>query len=380
MTKIALTGGTGFLGWHTRSALRDLMPNEPNIGAERIAVGSGFALSTAVDAVTGADRVIHLAGVNRGTDDEVRAGNAQFAQQLAEALARSPQPPRTVVYANSIQAGNGTVYGDAKAHAAEILAKATSEVGAEFVDVHLPNLFGEHGQPFYNSVTATFAHQLVVGAEPVLRHDRDLTLLHAQNAADVLLGRVPVTAQRDLVVQESVSGLLDRLRAMSVTYRRGEIPDISSAFDRDLFNTYRSFTFPGETPIQLTKHEDARGSFFEVIRAHGGSGQTSFSTTVPGVTRGDHFHRRKVERFIVVSGSARIRLRRLSSDHVLAFDVTGNEPVAIDMPTMWTHSIENTGTDELLTAFWTNELFDSEQPDTIPESVLVNEQAGQSRD
>lgn len=364
MTKIALTGGNGFLGWHTRAALR-----ERDIAAERIVVGGAFDLESATDAVRGADRVIHLAGVNRATEEEVREGNAFFARQLANALTVAENPPHTVVYANSIQAGNGTVYGDAKARAGEILAEAAAEIGSEFVDVRLPNLFGEHGQPFYNSVTATFAHQLVVGAEPILQHDRDLTLLHAQNAADLVLGWAPLGSQHELEERETVSGLLVRLRGIAETYAAGEIPAMLTPFERDLFNTYRSFTFPAHAPIRLTSHEDARGSFFEIIRAHGGSGQTAFSTTVPGVTRGDHFHRRKAERFVVVSGSAKIRVRKLFDDHVVEFEVTGAEPVAIDMPTMWAHSIENTGSEVLFTAFWSNDLFNPEHPDTIAEAV-----------
>lgn len=364
MTRIALTGANGFLGWHTRAALL-----ERDSAAERIVLGGAFGVEAAVAAVSQAERVIHLAGVNRATEQEVREGNACFARQLAEALTRAALPPRTLVYANSMHAGNGTAYGDAKAHAAEILAAAAAEIGATFVDLRLPNLFGEHGKPFYNSVAATFAHQLAVGAEPVLQRDRALTLLHAQHAAELLLGWLPPQAQGSLEQTETVSGLLERLRRIAETYRAGEIPPIATIFERDLFNTYRSFAFPAQAPIPLAGHEDARGSFRELVRSHAGSGQTSFSTTVPGVTRGDHVHRRKVERFVVLRGSARIRLRKLFDEHILRFDVEGGDPVAVDIPTLWTHSIENTGQDLLCTVFWTNDLFDPEHPDTIAEAV-----------
>ncbi|MDJ1372094.1 polysaccharide biosynthesis C-terminal domain-containing protein [Gulosibacter molinativorax] len=364
MATIALTGAKGFLGWHTRVALR-----ERDIAARRIILGRSFDHEAAARAVSGADRCIHLAGVNRSTDEEIREGNAYFARQLASAITSAAHPPRTVVYANSIQAGNGTVYGEAKAHAGELLATAAAQIGAGFVDIRLPNVFGEHGKPFYNSVTATFAHQLVVGAEPVLQRDRDLTLLHAQNAAELLLGFIPPDSQHDLEQRETVSGLLDRLRAMSSVYRRGEIPPLLTPFDRDLFNTYRSFTFPGWAPLSLTKNEDARGSYVEVLRAHGGTGQTSVSTTVPGAVRGQHFHRRKVERLVVLRGSALVRTRRLFESYVVDFGVSGDEPVALDMPTMWAHSIENLGDEDLITAFWSNALYDPEHPDTIQEPV-----------
>ena len=364
MPSIAMTGSPGFLGWHTRAALR-----EKGLTAQEVPVGSGFDLVGADAALSGASRLIHLAGVNRAADNEISDGNVLFAQQIADALRRSDAPPPVVVYSNSIQAGNGTVYGDAKAKAADILAAAASDLGLEFVDLRLPNLFGEHGRPFYNAVTATFCHILAEGGQPKVDNDKELTLLHAQNAADLLIGTADLEDQGHLEVQETVSGLLGRLATFARIYRTGEIPDIATAFDRDLFNTYRSYTFESQTPIRLTRHADARGSFFEIIRSHGGSGQSSFSTTVPGVTRGDHYHRRKIERFTVLAGQGTIALRRLFTDKVYRFEVDGNEPMAIDMPTMWTHNITNSGDQVLYTSFWTNDIFDPNNPDTIAERV-----------
>ncbi|HZK04752.1 MAG TPA: NAD-dependent epimerase/dehydratase family protein [Actinomycetaceae bacterium] len=364
MTRIALTGADGFLGWHTRCALR-----ETEVAAGNIAVGNDFDAATANRAVDGADRLIHLAGVNRASDAELLDGNLLFAEQIADSLRRAEKPPPVVVYSNSIQSGNGTVYGDAKARAGEILAEVASELGLRFVDLRLPNLFGEHGRPFYNAVTATFCHLLADGGEPTVQQDKELTLLHAQDAADLLIGATASQDQGGLEQRETVAGLLERLKGIAATYRTGEIPDVSRKFDRDLFNTYRSYAFASHTPIRLTRHADARGSFFEIIRSHGGTAQSSFSTTVPGVTRGDHFHRRKIERFTVLSGQARISLRRLFTDQVFHFDVDGEAPVAVDMPTMWTHSITNTGVEPLYTSFWTDDLFDPQNPDTIAEVV-----------
>lgn len=362
--RVVLTGMGGFLGWHTRAALR-----ESGTPTEGIKVGAKFDLQQAATALSGAARLIHIAGVNRAPEEEVREGNVLFAAQLAEALRAAAEPPRVVVYANSIQAGNGSAYGEGKAAAGEILSAAAQEIGAEFIDLLLPNLFGEHGRPFYNAVTATFCHILADGGHPSVENDKELTLLHAQNAADLLSGVVPASSLEQLQEQETVSGLLRRLEGYAETYRRGEIPDIADAFARDLFNTYRSYAIDRHTPITLTRHADARGSFFEVIRSHGGAGQSSFSTTAPGISRGDHFHRRKVERFTVLAGSARISLRKLFSDEALHLDVTGDEPVAVDMPTMWAHRIINTGSDMLYTSFWTNDLFDPATPDTISEVV-----------
>ncbi|GAB6858994.1 polysaccharide biosynthesis C-terminal domain-containing protein [Microbacterium xylanilyticum] len=360
MTRVALTGARGFLGWHTGLALR-----EQGATGEGIAVGAGFNLAAATSALDGASRAIHIAGVNRADDQEVHDGNVLFAGQFAQALREVEVPPPVVVFANSTQATNGSVYGEAKRQAAEIVAEAASAVGAEFVDIVLPNLFGEHGRPFYNAATATFCHLLAEGSQPTVENDKELTLLHAQNAADLLLGNPPASSE----VQETVSGLLQRLEVIAQTYSRGEIPDVADPFQRDLFNTYRSYTIEKLTPIGLTRHADARGSFFEVLRSHGGASQSSFSTTVPGISRGDHFHRRKIERFTVLAGSATISLRKLSTDRVHEFVVNGEEPAAVDMPTGWSHKITNTGDETLYTSFWTDDLFDPERPDTIAEAV-----------
>lgn len=364
MTRFAVTGAGGFLGWHLRGALL-----EAGVEVAPIALGAGVDATAATTAVDGADRVIHIAGVNRGTDEEVGDGNLAFAEQVASALRTAANPPPVVVFANSIQAGNGSVYGEAKARAAGVLSAAAAEIGAEFVDVRLPNLFGEHGRPFYNAVTATFSHLVAAGESPVVEQDRELTLLHAQDAADVLRGALPVAGMAGRERHETVSGLLARLQGYAELYRRGEIPSVADDFDRDLFNTYRSYTFPAQSPIDLTRHADARGSFFEIIRSHGGPGQSSFSTTVPGVTRGDHFHRRKIERFTVLQGRARISLRRLYSEEVVSFEVSGEAPGAVDMPTLWAHNITNIGDDVLYTSFWTNDIFDPANPDTIAEAV-----------
>lgn len=362
--KVALTGARGFLGWHLRAALREL-----NTPAVLIPVGADFDAQQASEAMAGCSRVIHLAGVNRGTDAEIDEGNVLFARQFAEALLAAKVPPTTVVFANSIQADNGTVYGEAKARASEIVEQAAAQVGAQYADVRLPNLFGEHGRPFYNSVTATFCHLLATGGNPTVATDAELTLLHAQDAADLLVGATSPDDLEKLVHRETVSGLLVRLANIAKVYRSGEIPDVADPFERNLFNTFRSFTVGAWLPPTSTRHTDARGAFFEVVRSHGGTGQASFSTTVPGVARGDHFHRRKIERFTVVQGSARISLRRLFDDDVISFDVTGGEPVSVDMPTMWAHNITNTGADVLYTHFWTNDIFDPSNPDTIAEVV-----------
>lgn len=368
MADVAISGAHGFLGWHVRAALF-----ESGETAVAVPLGSAFDRDSAVEAMSGARRLLHLAGVNRGSDEDVAEGNRLFAEQAAEALRAAPEPPRVVVYANSTQSLSPGVYGEAKSEAAKVLERAAADIGAVFQDVLLPNLFGEHGRPFYNAVTATFCQLLAEGRRPTILEDRSLSLLHVQNAADLLLGATSSEQARNLQVELTVSELLEELDVIDAVYREGEIPDVSTPFRRDLFNTYRSYVFPAMAPIALSRHSDPRGAFFETVRSHGGAGQSAFSTTVPGVTRGDHFHRRKIERFVVLAGSATIALRRVLTTEVIEFAVTGDEPVAVDMPTMWSHCITNTGAEPLFTSFWANELFDPGAPDTIAEAVHCQE-------
>ena len=361
---VAVSGANGFLGWHTRCAL-----HARGLDSTPVGLGARWDAAAAAAAVDGAPRLIHIAGVNRASEAELRDGNILFAEQIIEALRRAENPPPVVVFANSTQAGNGSLYGTAKARAAELLAAAASELGLQFIDVQLPNLFGEHGRPFYNAVTATFCHILAGGGCPEVVDDKELTLLHAQNAADILVGDSSCGEQAELERTILVSELLSLLDGIASGYAAGEIPDVSDPFVRDLFNTYRSYSFAHRPEIRLGKNADPRGAFFEIVRSRGGEGQSSFSTTVPGITRGDHYHRRKVERFTVLSGTATIAVRRLFTNENLQFHVSGEDPVAIDMPTLWSHNIINTGTDTLFTSFWTNELFDATRPDTVREMV-----------
>lgn len=337
---LVLTGASGFLGWHVRVLARALGLDDP-VPVPRAELGNPAYFE-------GAERVVHLAGV-------MGPGNRAIAERLAGALRQCATPPGTVVFASSAQAGNGTPYGEGKA-AAEAVLDDFSE------NIRLPNLFGEHGRPHYNSVVATFCHELATGGDPRVHDDRELELLHATDAAALLLGHAAPSPARC-----TVGELLDRTRRMKDTYATGEIPQLPDRFDVRLFNTYRSHLPPGPRP--LPRHVDDRGDLVEAVRAHTG-GQAFVSTTRPGVTRGRHFHLAKVERFLVLRGTAEIRIRRLLHGEVTTFRVTGERPEYVDMPAMWAHEITNVGDSELLTLFWSNELFDAGRPDTYPERVV----------
>ncbi|WOQ16971.1 NAD-dependent epimerase/dehydratase family protein [Raineyella sp. W15-4] len=364
--KILLTGADGFLGWHTRTRLSAQ-------GCHEVIPVTRGIWSQLPKLARDVDAVIHVAGVNAHGEP---TGNTDLATQVAEAM-RSSESCKRIVYSNTIHAGNGTPYGSDKARSAEILAEVAAEKRATFVNLRFPNLFGEHARPNYNTFVATFIKAVVDGKVPNIV-DRPIALLHAQEAAQKLIDGL--TLERTVSEAESlalpimgtqvtVQGVYEKLLYFDDLYSKGDIPALRSPFEIALFNSYRAALFPERSPISLVKHEDQRGSFFETIRVVDGGGQTSFSTTVPGVTRGNHYHLRKIERFVVLSGHARISLRRTFNDRVVSFDVSGDEPCVVDMPTMWSHNITNIGSDTLTTLFWINELFDPNDPDTFRDVV-----------
>lgn len=360
--RIVLTGAAGFLGWHTRTRLRALTDHE-------VVPVTRESWDQLPMLLHGADAVIHIAGVNRGEPDDVEAANVRLASELAHAVREAGRPVR-LVFANSIQAGNGTPYGTGKKRAGALLSEAAAAVGGHFVDVLLPNIFGEHGKPAYNSFVATFVDAVVRGDQPQM-NDREVSLLHVQGAAQELMNGL-VTSKATLTpaaTPTSVGEVFDLLSEFHDLYASGDIPVLDTALRVDLFNTYRAALFPAHYPIALTSHSDERGRLVETVRAHGGQGQTFVSTTRPGITRGEHFHLGKVERFAVLSGQARISLRRVFHDEVVSFDVSGDAPTVVDMPTMWVHNITNTGDTEVTTLFWTHTLFDANNPDTYWEPV-----------
>ena len=364
--RIVVTGASGFLGWHLRCRLHATTVHT----VTAITRDSWDELATVV---CDADAVIHVAGINRADDDELSAGNAALAQDVADAVIASGRPMR-VVYANSIQSGNDSAYGDGKQRAADLLGSAAATTGGSLVDVRLPNLFGEHGRPGYNSFVATFIAAVIAGESPAIA-DRDITLLHVQGAAQALIDALD---SNDAVVSPTatattVSAVWSHLQRFHMTYvPSGDLPELADDLELDLFNSYRAALFPTHYPIAFTPRADQRGRLVETVRNHGAGGQTFVSTTVPGITRGEHYHLRKIERFVVLEGEAVIELRKMFTDEVLSFPVNGQAPAAIDMPTMWSHNITNTGDRLLTTLFWTDSLFDPDHPDTIPEPVRAN--------
>lgn len=372
--KIVVTGAEGFLGWHARVRLHATTTHE-------IVAVTRSAWDRLPEFVQGADAVLHAAGVNRGSEHAVERDNARLATELVRAV-ESTRPKGSncgpnIVYTNTIHANAETPYGRGKAEAAAVLANGCTRWGGQFADLRLPNLFGEGGRPRYNSFVATFIEAVVNGSVPESVEDRQINLLHAQDAAASIIsaiedpGSVGQPQGRSTTVRDILTTLLDQYDA----YRGTQLPNLGDDLAVDLFNTLRYRLFPDHFPVSLQRHTDRRGSLVETVRSMGGQSQVFLSTTRPGITRGEHYHLRKVERFTVVGGQARIQLRKVcGGPEIISFDVSGDAPAVVDMPTMWVHNITNTGSTDLITMFWTNELFDPETPDTYWEPVA--ERAG----
>lgn len=361
MKRIAITGADGLIGWHTHAWL-SVQPETQVIPVPRTAWDDSEALG---HLLADSDAVVHLAALNRGPDDAVYDTNVRLAGTLAEALARTGAAPH-VVHASSTQVSRETAYGRSKRDAADILAGWASRAEARFTDMVLPNVFGEGGKPFHNSVVSTFCHQLATGGEPRIEVDAEVEFLHVHRVAlgigEVIAGGTTET-WRPEGRRLSVSALLGRLQKMNSGYRAHFVPDLRDAFDLDLFNTYRSYLFPDHFPVALKQHSDPRGTLVEAIR-EGNGGQIHYSNTHPGFVRGEHFHFRKVERFVVLSGEAEIAVRRICGREVTRFRVSGDRPCYVDMPTLHTHNLTNVGSGEMLAMFWTHDLHDPAAPDT----------------
>ena len=367
MSVYAITGGHGFLAWHLRCRLKAEQPGAEVRLLGRGALDDSFSLA---DQLTDCDVVFHLAAVN-SHDEEAASANVDLARALVDGLDRLGGRLH-VVYSNTVHAEGDSAYGLSKREAAGVLHGWAIRAHGSVSNVLLPNLFGETARPNYNSAVATFCDAVVHGRACEVNRAGRTELLHAQDAAGVLLdhARSPAsTAVRIAGESVGVGEVYDRLARFHQTYRGSQtVPQLLTRLDLRLFNQLRVAMYPNAYPVELICHSDERGAFFEAARGSGDT-QTSFSTTHPGVTRGEHWHADKIERFMVLRGQATIEIRRLFDDVVEEFKVSGDEPAFVDMPTLHAHNITNTGDDELLTMFWANDHFRPDAPDTWPEPV-----------
>lgn len=376
MKKIGITGQEGFVGTHLYNML-GLLPDE----FERVPYERSFFQEEAqLDAfVSQCDAIVHLAAMNRHDDPQVIYDtNINLVKKLIAALERT-QSKAHILFSSSSQEERDNLYGKSKKEGRELLAAWAEKSGGTFTGMIIPNVYGPFGAPFYNSVVATFCHQLTHGETPSINVDGDLKLIYVGELAQAFIDEIRSGKGKEAyavphTAEAKVSHLLHLLQTYRKEYQeKGEIPELSNTFEINLFNTFRCYMdIKNHFPVKFTQHTDDRGSFVEVIRL-GVGGQVSFSTTVPGITRGNHYHTRKIERFAVIKGKALIQLRKIGTDEVLNFELDGNEPAYVDMPIWYTHNIKNIGDEVLYTNFWINEPYNPEDADTYFENVIQNE-------
>lgn len=389
--KIGITGQAGFIGTHLFNTLTLKKDRFQAIPFE----DGFFDSEESLDAfVSQCDVIVHLAAMNRHADPDVLyQTNIELVQKLIGSLERTHSTPY-VIMSSSLQEEKENIYGRSKREGRELLNQWADRTGAKFTGLIIPNVFGPFGVPFYNSVISTFSYQLNNDQEPKIEIDAELKLMYVGDLVDKIIGLVEhhisiseegnphtieptqadvINPPRILPIESSaahkVTDLLRKLQGFKDDYvEKGIFPDLSDRFELNLFNTFRSYVPESRFPVKYRKHSDQRGDYVEAVKFLSG-GQSSYSTTRPGITRGNHFHTRKVERFAVIQGRASIKLRKYGTDHVIEYIIDGNEPAYVDMPIWFTHNITNIGDSELLTLFWINEFYDPADPDTYFEEV-----------
>ena len=396
---ILITGAKGFVGKNLTEALKNIRDNKDRTRpALKIGEICEYDLDTPQEKLAEycekADFVFHLAGVNRPQDPvEFMAGNFGFSSELLSALKQS-RNTCPVMLSSSIQATligryDGD-YGRSKKAGEELFFAYAGETGAKVLVYRFPNLFGKWCRPNYNSAVATFCHN-TANDLPIRVNDRntELELLYiddlVQEMLDALEGKehrcgfdglapvpaedgrycyVPVTHK---VTLGEIADLLERFRAQPETLVLPEIP--AGSFAKKLYSTYLSYLPREKAAFPLKMNEDARGSFTELLKTEN-CGQFSVNISKPGITKGEHWHNSKWEFFIVVSGHGLIQERRIGSDEVWEFEVSGDKIEAVHMLPGFTHNIINlSDTEPLVTLMWANEQFDPAHPDTYGEKV-----------
>lgn len=364
---LVVTGATGFIGRHVTSLL-SLGGNLPFRMLTR-----ATSAREAEAALSEADAVIHLAGTNRPqVESEFTSGNAELTRSLTEALERAGRRA-TMVLASTSRAEEPTAYARSKLVAERAVQEYAARVGARAVIFRLPNVFGKWSRPNYNSAVATFCHN-VARDLPIHVHDPavKLRLVHVDDVADALLSAVVRQEQQGTTfasVEPEFERTVGEIVAMIHQFRMIRttlvLPSFADDFIRKLYSTYVSFLPLEDTAYALKRHEDPRGALAELLKSPW-FGQVFISRTNPGVTRGNHFHHTKTEKFVVVAGSAVIRIRPVEGGKVTEIPVEGSEFRVVDIPPGHTHSIVNVGVGELVTLFWSSEVFDPSRADTYP--------------
>ena len=361
---LLITGADGFIGRNLRAALQQTDHHLFLLDVN--STEKEFHRAT-----QRADFVFHLAGVNRPKDEaEFTAGNADYTQTLLDALENGKRPP--VLISSSTQAVLDNPYGKSKLRAEQAMLRYQERIKSPVYIYRLTNVFGKWSKPNYNSVVATFCHNIARGL-PITVNDpsRTVRLIYIDDIVAEFrkaLDSQPTFDQDGIcsagpeyeVTLKRIASLIWGFNSSRTTLN---LPDQRNAFVRKLFATYQSFLPPDELAHAPKTHADERGGFTELMHM-GSFGQISVNVTKPGVLKGSHWHQSKHEKFIVVSGRGVVKFRNPFSEDVYAYDVCGETITIIDVPPGYVHIIENIGKDDLVTLMWASEVFDPNHADT----------------
>ena len=366
---VGITGQGGFMGTHlynflgTKSEKIDRLNFQDNYFDNEVDL-QNFVKSC--------DVIVHLAAMNRHEDEQVIYNtNIDLVKKLINACEATNSTPK-IIFSSSTQEEKDNLYGKSKRDGRKYFEAWAIKNSCRVLSLIIPNVFGPFGKPFYNSFIATFSCQIIAGEQPTVLNDSKVNLIYINELSQVFYDKILVEGNEDInsylvphTSSRKVSEILDLLNEFKIQYlENGQVPKVDlNSFELDLFNTFTSFIPKDYFPRKFTNNTDERGAFVEIMRA-GSPGQTSYSTTVPGITRGNHYHTRKIERFAVISGKALIQIRKIDSDEVFEYMLDGAEPAYVDMPIWYTHNIKNIGNTELITLFWINEPYNPDDADT----------------
>ncbi|HUQ53972.1 MAG TPA: NAD-dependent epimerase/dehydratase family protein, partial [Gammaproteobacteria bacterium] len=328
------------------------------------------------DELGNADFVFHLAGVNRPQSDaEFNVGNVDYTRALCAALA-SKQNTAPLVYASSIQATAENAYGRSKRAAEDVVFEHAKSVESRAYVMRLPNVFGKWCRPNYNSAVATFCHQLARGL-PIKINDPNaaLRLVYIDDLVERLLALLTASLPSGFVevapiYETTVGEVVAILQSFEDGRKTLVTPRVGTGLVRALYSTYVSYLPPERFTYDVPRHSDPRGVFVEMLKTPD-CGQFSYFTAGPGITRGEHYHHTKTERFLVIHGTARFQFRHILTGEAHEVTLRGGEGRIVESIPGWTHNVTNVGDDELIVMLWASEIFDRARPDTVPMKVAL---------
>jgi UDP-2-acetamido-2,6-beta-L-arabino-hexul-4-ose reductase len=364
-----VTGSRGFIG---SNLIRRLKERGHNV----ITFDKEDPLSQLRHSVESVDAIVHLAGANRPVNEsEFQETNVILTKKLVELASTRPKPP-PIAYASSTHACLNTPYGTSKRLAEELLTQYSSLRDAPVGIFRLPNVFGKWSRPNYNSVVATFCHNLISNI-PITIHDpeKEITLAYIDDVVEsfiqftvnppTTLSMYDVSPTYTLTVSQLHEILTELYRSLNSCF----VEDVGTGLRRCLYATLLSHLSPSHFTFPLKLHRDPRGDFVEFIKT-ASAGQCSVFTCNPGHSRGGHYHHTKSERFLVLSGEACFQMRNIRTNESTSFTIKASEPCVVTTTPGWAHTISNPGTQPLIVAVWANESFNPNQPDTFSTSQL----------